>query len=110
MEYKNLKPMEFMLSIGYKSDGNYTRMKQGNAPSDDTIKAVLRTYPVNQSWLETGEGDMEKKDIAAEPVEYYGVKELYDDEKQELARLRAENGRLMDEVRFLRELLMKLGK
>lgn len=110
MEYKNLKPMEFMLSIGYKSDGNYSRMKQGNPPTEDTIKAILRTYPVSQSWLETGEGEMEEKEIAAEPAEYYGVKELYDDEKQELARLRAENVRLIDEVRFLRDLLLKLGK
>ena len=48
---------------------------------------------------------MEKKDIAAEPVAYYGVNDLYDDEKQELARLRSENVRLLDEVVFLRKAL-----
>lgn len=102
IDYKNIKPLEFFMSIGYKSHGNYSRIRNGEAPSKDTIRAILRNYPVNQSWLETGEGEMERKEIAAEPMEYYGVKELYDDEKQELARLRSENVRLLDEVAFLR--------
>lgn len=62
MEYKNLKPMEFMLSIGYKSVGNYSRMKQGNPPSDDTINPYTK-YSLFVAYL-GAEHDAIKQNIA----------------------------------------------
>ena len=114
---KNIDPLAFMKDLGYGSIGNYNRLISGKwAPSKILLRKMKDAYPeLNFKWIATGLGDMiienkNHRQFAYDNQELAcGVKYIEEDERQELARLRGENTRLLEEVKFLRELLLRAG-
>ncbi|WP_367176880.1 hypothetical protein [uncultured Eudoraea sp.] len=71
IKYAGLSARQFDLSIG-ASNGYTLRMKKNNASiGSDVIENILRVYPqLNVVWLITGEGDMLKKPVEAETLDF----------------------------------------
>lgn len=56
------------------SDSAYSRLEKGvNNPSKRTVELFCQKLHISESWLRTGEGEMEEKDLLAELTAQYNL-------------------------------------
>ena len=56
------------------SDSAYSKLEKGiNNPSDRTVMLFCQKLRISESWLRTGEGEMEERDVIAELIAAYDL-------------------------------------
>ena len=70
---KNLSQDAFGEKLGM-TGASISRYEAGTREvTDATIKHIAKTFGISESWLRTGEGDMEEKDLLAELTAQYNL-------------------------------------
>jgi hypothetical protein len=72
IEYKQLKPIEFCIKLGYSDTTTHSTIISGKEFSKNVLTRILQTFPdIEKKWLLEGKGDMTKPAMASEPATLY---------------------------------------
>jgi len=104
IQHAGMSARQFDLSIG-ASNGYTLRMKKNNASiGSDVIENILRIYPqLNVVWLLTGEGNMLKTPVAAEPLDFEQLPHHKQQEIEQIIEQKIKERQELELKRLLKE-------
>jgi len=111
IQHAGMSARQFDLSIG-ASNGYTLRMKKNNASiGSDVIENILRIYPqLNVVWLLTGEGNMLKSPVAAEPLDFEQLPLQKQQEIEQIIEQKIKERQELELKRLLKEVSDEIEK